>query len=72
MALKIPVIQRVIADTIEFKKPAIPLIRPEKREAIELTMPLKQEKIEPILRCLLFLFSNEKKKVIFFDLFYIN
>jgi len=59
MALKMPVIQRVIADTIEFKNPAIPLIRPEKREAIELTMPLKQEKMEPIFEMFLFVDNEE-------------
>jgi hypothetical protein len=48
MELKIPVIQRVIAETIECKRPATPLIRPENNEAIELTMPLKQEKIDPM------------------------
>lgn len=48
MALKIPVIQLVIAWIIDRQKPAIPEIRPENNEAIELTIPLKHEKIEPI------------------------
>jgi hypothetical protein len=49
MAPKIPVIQLVIAEMIERRKPATPLIRPDINEAIELTIPLKQEKIDPIL-----------------------
>lgn len=48
MELKIPVIQRVIAPIMAWKKPAIPETIPEIKEAIELTIPLKQEKIEPI------------------------
>lgn len=59
MELKIPVIQRVIALTMELRKPAIPETIPEIKEAMELTIPLKQEKIEPILLLFLYYSYNE-------------
>lgn len=49
IALNIPTIQRVIPEIIVWKKPAIALTTLEIREAIEFTIPLRQENTDPII-----------------------
>jgi hypothetical protein len=48
IALKIPTMHPVIPEIIVWKNPAMALTTLEIREAIERTIPLKQENIDPM------------------------